>query len=73
MRDGRRNGKRSRRKEKARKKKNPASKKEVREDWSPEKHGLVAFFKNNPKMAAKLSIVDENKPHLINLLTPLKL
>jgi len=24
-------------------------------------------------MAAKLSIVDESKPHLINLLTPLKL
>ena len=60
-------------KEKARKKKNPASKKEVRPDWSPEKHGLVAFFKNNPEMAAKLSIVDENKPHLINLLTPLRL
>ena len=59
--------------EKARKKKNPASKKPVREDWSPEKHGLVAFFKNNPKMAKKLSIVDANKPHLINLLTPLKL
>jgi hypothetical protein len=61
-------------KEKARKKKNPASKKEVREDWSPEKHGLVAFFEKNPNMAKKLSIIaDENKPHLINLLDPLKL
>jgi hypothetical protein len=46
----------------------------VREDWSPEKHGLVAFFNDNPKMAKKLSIVvEENKPHLINLLEPLKL
>jgi beta-lactamase superfamily II metal-dependent hydrolase len=61
-------------KEKARKKKNPASKKGVREDWSPETHGLVAFFGKNPKMAKKLSIiVEENKPHLIDLLEPLKL
>ncbi len=45
----------------------------MREDWSPEKHGLVAFFNNNPKMAKKLSIVEENKPHLIDLLEPLKL
>ena len=60
-------------KEKARKKKNPASRKEVRPDWSPEKNGLVAFFKNNPKMAKKLSIVDEDEPHLIDLLKPLKL
>jgi hypothetical protein len=51
--------------EKARKKKNPASKKEVRPDWSPVKHGLVAFFKGNPKMAKKLSIVEEDEPHLI--------
>jgi hypothetical protein len=60
-------------KEKARKKKNPASKKEVREDWSVEEHSLTAFFRNNPKMAAKLSIVEEKKPHLIDLLEPLKL
>ena len=60
-------------KEKARKKKNPTSKKPVREDWSPEKHSLTAFFQNNPKMAAKLAIVDKEKPHLIDLLKPLKL
>jgi Asp-tRNA(Asn)/Glu-tRNA(Gln) amidotransferase C subunit len=60
-------------KEKARKKKNPATKKPVREDWSPKKHSLAAFFKNNPEMAKKLSIVEEGEPHLINLLEPLKL
>jgi len=60
-------------KEKARKNKNPPSEKPVREDWSPEKHSLTAFFQNNPKMAAKLSIVDKEKPHLIDLLKPLKL
>jgi beta-lactamase superfamily II metal-dependent hydrolase len=60
-------------KEKARKKKNPATKKPVREDWSPRKHGLVAFFKDNPQMAEKLSIVEDGKPHLIDLLEPLKL
>lgn len=60
-------------KEKARKKKNPASKKELREDWSVEKHSLTAFFRNNPKMAAKLSVVEAKKPHLIDLLDPLNL
>lgn len=60
-------------KEKARKKKNPATKKPVREDWSPRKHSLGAFFKDNPKMVRKLSIVEEGKPHLINLLEPVKL
>ena len=37
------------------------------------KHGLVAFFKGNPKMAKKLSIVEEDEPHLIDLLKPLNL
>lgn len=36
--------------------------------WSPKKQGLVAFFDANPKFAKKVSIVDEKKPHLINLL-----
>jgi hypothetical protein len=36
--------------------------------WSPKKDGLVAFFSENPKFAKKVSIVDEKKPHLINLL-----
>ncbi len=55
-------------KEKARKKKNPANKKPVREDWSPEKHSLAALFAGNPKFAAKVSIVKETEPHLIDLL-----
>lgn len=36
--------------------------------WSPKKQGLVAFFAANPKFAKKVVIVDEQKPHLINLL-----
>jgi hypothetical protein len=58
-------------KEKKRQKKNPAAK--VRKDWSPAEHSLTAFFKNNPKMAKKVKIVDEKKPHLIDLLDPVKL
>jgi beta-lactamase superfamily II metal-dependent hydrolase len=58
-------------KQKKRQKKNPA--KEVREDWSPEKHGLTAFFKDNPEFARKVKIVDEKKPHMIDLLDAVKL
>ena len=36
--------------------------------WSPAEHSLTALFKNNPKFAKKVRIVDENKPHLIDLL-----
>lgn len=43
-------------------------KKELRENWSPAKHGLVAFFKKNPAFAKKVSIVDAKAPHLIDLL-----
>ena len=60
-------------KEKARKKKNPATKKPVREDWSPEKHSLGALFESNPQFDEKVVIVDPSKPHLIDLLDPLKL
>ncbi len=38
------------------------------QSWSPKKQGLVAFFAENPKFAKKVSVVDEKKPHLINLL-----
>jgi hypothetical protein len=57
-------------KEKKRKKKNPAAK--VRKDWSPAANGLVAFFKAHPKLAKKVRIVDAAKPHLIDLLDPVK-
>ena len=58
-------------KEKNRKKKNP--KVEVRENWSPKQHSLTALFKDNPKLARKIQIVDVGKPHLIDLLDPAKL
>ncbi|MGH6937325.1 MAG: hypothetical protein ACRED2_14365, partial [Methylocella sp.] len=57
-------------KEKNRKKKNP--KLEVRRNWSPKNHSLTALFKNNPKFARKVSIVAEDKPHVINLHDPVK-
>lgn len=60
-------------KEKGRKKKDPNSKKKVRPNWSPAKHGLAALFKKNPRFAKKVRIVDKKKPHLINLLDPIKL
>jgi len=60
-------------KEKARKKKNPATKKPVRPNWSPAEHSLGALFKSNPKFGKKVVIVDPDKPHLIDLLEPLKL
>jgi len=60
-------------KEKNRKKKNPASKKEVREDWSPAKHSLTAFFADNPKLAAKIKIVQADQPHIIDLLGKVEL
>jgi len=53
-------------KEKAKKAKNPKIK--VRANWSPKKNGLVAFFAENKAFAKKVVIVDENQPHLINLL-----
>lgn len=43
-------------------------KKEVREDWSPKKHGLKAFFSKNKAFAKKVSIAEEGKPHVIDLL-----
>jgi hypothetical protein len=39
--------------------------------WSPKKQGLVAFFAENKKFAKKVSIVDEDEPHLINLIDEL--
>jgi hypothetical protein len=52
-------------KEKARKAK------KVRPNWSPKKNSLAAFFAANKDFAKKVVIVDENKPHLINLLDEL--
>ncbi|MEA2985252.1 MAG: hypothetical protein QOD94_1506 [Alphaproteobacteria bacterium] len=57
-------------KEKNRKKKNPKTKKLVRDDWSPEENSLTALFADNPKFGKKVRIVDAKKPHLIDLLEP---
>jgi len=40
----------------------------VREDWSPRKHGLTEFFTDHQDFARKVRIVEEGKPHVINLL-----
>jgi tRNA A37 threonylcarbamoyladenosine modification protein TsaB len=53
-------------KEKAKKAKNPKVK--VRANWSPKKNSVTAFLAENKKFAKKVVIVDENEPHLINLL-----
>ena len=53
-------------KEKTKKSKDP--KVEVREDWSPEKHSLTAFFADQQNFANKVSIVGAGKPHVIDLL-----
>ena len=45
-----------------------AEEKKKGKPWSPKKQGLVAFFDENPKFFKKVSIVNEKKPHLINLL-----
>lgn len=49
-----------------RQKKNPAA--NVRPDWSPEQQSLSAFFREHRKFARKLSIVEEEEPHVIDLL-----
>jgi len=42
--------------------------KDVRPVWSAKKHSLAALFDENETFASKLSIVEEGKPHVINLL-----
>ena len=59
-------------KEKARKKKNPNTTKPVREDWSPIKQSLAALFQANPKFGAKVKIVQDGQPHMIDLLDPVE-
>ena len=58
-------------KERNRQKKNPGKK--VRPDWSPAENGLIAFMEKNPEFAKKVTIVEADKPHLINLLEPVKI
>ena len=53
-------------KEKNKKKKNPAIK--VRSNWSPKTQSLEAFFGKQGVTEARISIVDPDAPHLVNLL-----
>ena len=56
-------------KEKKRKKKNPN--KELRADWSPQKHSIADFLAKHPELADKVRVVDADKPHVIDLAEPL--
>jgi hypothetical protein len=59
-------------KEKTKKLTKPAT--VVRPDWSPETHGLVAFFAETQLAAGQeIRIVDDPGPHLIDLLDPLEI
>lgn len=53
-------------KEKKKKEKNPHKK--VRENWLPEKHSLQSLFDEYQNFRMKISIVEKNEPHVINLL-----
>jgi hypothetical protein len=53
-------------------KENGTSSKEPREDWSPPKHSLRAFFEQQPLVPGQtLHVVSETEPHVIDLLEPL--
>jgi hypothetical protein len=58
------------RKEKNKKKNNP--KQEVRPDWSQAENSLRAFFDKHAGLESKVQIVDKEKPHVIDLLDPVK-
>jgi len=53
-------------KERDRQQKNPEA--VVRDDWSPAKHSLTTFFADHENFGRKVSVVEEGKPHLIELL-----
>jgi hypothetical protein len=56
--------------ERARRKKSPKTK--VRENWSPKKHGLQAFFAAHRDFAKKLNVVGDDG-HVIDLLDDLEI
>lgn len=58
------------RKEQTRKRKNPKT--QVRPDWSPAQHGLLAFFAAHPEMDRNVRVVPEQGAHLIELLDLVK-
>lgn len=58
--------------EKEQAKEKAKEKDEIRENWSPKKHSLTALFKHHTDQAKKVRIVEDGKPHLINLLDKVK-
>ena len=56
-------------KERKRKLTNP--KQAIRRDWSRQQNSLRVFFDAHAGLEDKVQIVDENKPHVIDLLDPL--
>jgi hypothetical protein len=40
----------------------------ARRDWSPAAQSLQALFDKNPELAIKIRVVEESRPHVINLL-----
>ena len=58
--------KKEQQKEKTKKKDKPTTK--VRENWSPKKHSLTSFFAENKDFAARVSIVQADTPHVIDLI-----
>lgn len=53
-------------KEKLKKVKKPQT--TVRSNWAPQKQSLQAFFANHSKLANQVRIVEQGKPHVINLI-----
>ena len=53
-------------KEKARRMKNDST--EVRPDWSDKDNSLQGFFADHPELAKQVRIVEQGRPHLIDLL-----
>jgi hypothetical protein len=45
------------------------TRRKVRPDWSSTSHSLQALLDKNPKFAGKIRIVEDNQPHIINLLS----
>jgi hypothetical protein len=52
-------------KEKVKKQSKPNA--QVREDWSPDKHSVTAFLSANQEFARRISVVAQDKPHVIDL------
>lgn len=58
-----------REKEKAKKLKKPSV--TVRPVWAPKKHSLAGFLSAHPSFKKKVRIVEEDEPHVIDLLDPI--